>query len=112
MLSVAPLSISSMMGWDASLPGFEAAKSFLAMMDDRSPGDRTAAELTKTKQKSLADKQPKERALGKIVNPPPELEMAIAPPPPAVADLPPFAAAITNLGPLMVPPAPPPASTL
>lgn len=107
VLGVAPLSISSLMGWDATLPGLEAAKSFLAMMDDRSPGDRTAAELTKTKQKSLADSQPKQRALGKVVTPPPEFEAAIAPPPPEIAELPPFAAAITNLGPLMVIPPPP-----
>ncbi len=106
ILAAAPLSISALMGWDTSLPGLETAKSFLALMDDRSPGDRTAAELTKTKTVQVS--QPEQRALGKITNPP-EFEQALAPPPPNLGELPPFAAALTNLGPLMtIPAAPPP----
>ncbi len=79
----APLSIAAYMGVDASFPGIEAAKSFMAMMADRSPGDRTKGELTKTKQAAAAD-VPTQRALGKITKPEPPKEFvdAIAPPVP------------------------------
>ncbi len=76
----APLSIAAFMNMGSSVPGIEAAKSFLAMMTDRSPGDRTKAELTKTKQAKLPD-VPEQRALGKITKPEPPKEFieAIAP---------------------------------
>ena len=48
ILVAAPLSITAFMGLESGFPGLDAAKSFLALLDDRSPGDRTAAELTKT----------------------------------------------------------------
>lgn len=98
----APISLSALMGWDASLPGLKAAKSFMAMMEDRSPGDRTAAELTKTKKKAVP--KPEQRALGKVAPPAPPTEFmeALAPPPVDLAELPPFAAALTDLGPLLL----------
>lgn len=102
----APLSIAAFMGMESSIPGFESAKSFLAMMADRSPGDRTKGELTKLKQSKVA--APKERALGKITKPEPPKEFveAIAPPPPKLDEPAQFAPAIANLGPLLVPPPP------
>jgi len=105
-LIAVPLSIAAFMGVDSSFPGIDAAKSFMALLDDRSPGDRTAAELTKTKKKA-----PEERALGKITKPepPPEFVEAIAPvPPPTLAEVPPFPVALAGLGPLVeIPPLPP-----
>ena len=108
ILSIGPMSITALVGGEAFLPGLETAKSFLAMMDDRSPGDRTAAELIKTKKKARSE--PQQRALGKIAPAPPEdFVAAIAPPPPELAELPPFAAALSELGPLLaVAPPPPP----
>jgi hypothetical protein len=106
ILGAAPLSITAFMGLESGFPGLDAAKSFLALLDDRSPGDRTAAELTKTKKKAA----PEQRALGKITKPenPPEFLEAIAPPPPSIADLPPFPVTLAGLGPLVEIPAPPP----
>jgi hypothetical protein len=100
----APLSIASFMGLEASIPGFDSAKSFLAMMTDRSPGDRTKGELTKLKQTKVA--APRERALGKITKPEPPKEFleAIAPPPPKLAEPAQFAPAVSGLGPLLAPP--------
>lgn len=98
LVGVAPLSISAWMGVDPAIPGLDAAKSFMAMMSDRSPGDRTAAELTKTKKKA-----PQQRALAKIAKPetPPAFEEAIAPPAPVLAELPPFKPTLAGLGPLL-----------
>ena len=106
-VTAAPLTIAAYLGTDPIIPGLETAKSFLAMLSERSPGERTAAELlTKHKRAAAA---PRERALGKIHNPapPPQFLAAIAPPPPSIVDLPPFEAALTNLGPLMTIPGPP-----
>src|SRR5215207_3000935 len=60
----APLSVASYLGVESRIPGVAAAKSFMAMMSARSPGDRTEAELTRTKNRAAA--APKQRALGKI----------------------------------------------
>jgi hypothetical protein len=85
----------------------QAAKSFLSMMGDRSPGDRTKAELTKTKHRAAP--APHQRALGKITKPEPPKEFleAIAPPLPTIAELPPVAT-VASLGPLLLTPPPPP----
>ena len=103
----APLSIAAYMGVDASFPGVEAAKSFMAMMADRSPGDRTKGELTKTKQAAAAD-VPTQRALGKITKPEPPKEFvdAIAPPVPLIEELPPVAMK-EDIGPILLTPQPP-----
>lgn len=103
-LVAAPLSITALMGVDSTFPGLDAAKSLMALLEDRSPGDRTAAELTKTK------KKPEQRALGKVTKPKPpeEFIQAIAPPPPALSDLPTFPVAVAGLGPLVDIPPPPP----
>jgi len=105
-LIATPLSIAAFMGVDPGFPGIDAAKSFMALLNDRSPGDRTAGELTKTKKKAV----PEQRALGKINKPqaPVEFEEALAPPPPAMIDAPPFPVALAGLGPLIEIPAPPP----
>lgn len=102
----APLSVAAFMGMESSIPGFDSAKSFLAMMTDRSPGGRSKGELTKLKQTKVAE--PRERALGKITKPEPPKEFveAIAPPAPKLAEPAQFAPAIANLGPLLVPPPP------
>src|ERR671912_837540 len=103
---VAPLSVASYLGVEAQIPGIAAAKSFMAMMSERSPGDRTKAELTRTKHRAAA---PKQRALGKITPPPPPKEFveAIAPPPPKITEGVPLAAAPTTLGPLLIAPSTP-----
>ena len=105
-LIAAPLAITAYMGFDPGFPGIDAAKSFMALLEDRSPGDRTAAELTKTKKKAA----PEQRALGKITRPetPPEFEEAIAPAAPALAEVPAFPVELAGLGPLVEIPAPPP----
>lgn len=103
----APVSIASYLGVESSIPGIAAAKSFMAMMSERSPGDRTKAELTRTKQRAAP--APKQRALGKITPPPPPKEFveAIAPPPPKVAEGVPLAMAPSTLGPLLITPSTP-----
>ena len=100
----APLSVASYLGVESSIPGIAAAKSFMAMMAERSPGERTTAELTRTKHRAAP--APKQRALGKITPPPPPKEFveAIAPPPPKVADVPLAAAAPATIGPLLIGP--------
>src|SRR5918993_3953201 len=102
----APLSVASYLDVETSLPGIAAAKSFMAMMSERSPGDRTKAELTRAKHRAAA---PKQRALGKITPPPPPKEFveAIAPPPPKISEGVPLAAAPTTLGPLLIAPSTP-----
>ena len=103
----APLSVASYLGIESKIPGVEAAKSFMAMMSERSPGDRTKAELSRTKQRTVA--APKQRALGKITPAPPPKEFveAIAPPPPKVAEGVSLAMAPTTLGPLLIAPSTP-----
>jgi len=105
VLIAAPLAITAYMGVDPGFPGIDAAKSFMALLKDRSPGDRTATELTKTKKKAA----PEQRALGKITKPetPPEFEEALAPPAPVI-ETPPFPVALAGLGPLVEIPPPPP----
>ena len=104
-LIAAPLSINAFMGFDSAFVGLDAAKSLMALLEDRSPGDRTAAELTKTKEKAA----PEQRALGKVRKPetPPEFESALAPPPPSLTDIPSFPVALGGLGPLVEIPNPP-----
>jgi hypothetical protein len=102
----APLGIVARMGMlDSGLPGLDSAKSFLAMMTDRSPGERTKAELTKTKSKKLAMAAPKMRALPKVAKPelPKEFVAAIAPPLPNIAEVP-ATAPLTSIGPLLITP--------
>lgn len=101
----APLSIAAFMGMGSSVPGIDAAKSFLAMMTDRSPGDRTKAELTKTKQAKLPD-VPEQRALGKIAKPEPPKELIEAIAPTVAKPVEEFAPALAALGPLLVTPPP------
>ena len=105
VLIAAPLSIHAFMGVGSAFSGLDAAKSLMALLEDRSPGDRTAAELTKTKEKAA----PEQRALGKVRKPdtPHELEEALAPPPPSFADLPSVPVALGGLGPLVEIPNPP-----
>jgi hypothetical protein len=103
----APLSVAAYMGVEASFPGIEAAKSFMAMMADRSPGTRTKGELTKTKQRAASD-APTQRALGKITKPAPPEEFveAIAPSVPVIQELPPIALK-DDIGPILLTPQPP-----
>jgi hypothetical protein len=102
----APLGIVARMGlFDPGLPGLDSARSFLAMMTDRSPGERTKAELTKTKSTKLAMATPKMRALPKVAKPelPKEFVAAIAPPLPNIAEIP-ATAPLTSIGPLLITP--------
>jgi hypothetical protein len=102
----APFGIVARMGMlDEGLPGLDSAKSFLAMMTDRSPGERTKAELTKTKSTTLAMAAPKMRALPKVAKPelPKEFVAAIAPPLPGIAEIP-ATAPLTSIGPLLLTP--------
>jgi len=103
----APLWVASYLGVETTLPGIASAKSFLAMMAERSPGDRTKAELKTTKHRPVA--APKQRALGKITPPAPPKEFveAIAPPPPKITEGVALAAAPTTLGPLLIAPSTP-----
>ena len=103
----APLSVAAYMGVDSDFPGVSAAKSFLAMMADRSPGDRTKAELTKTKHKTIP--VPTQRALGKITKPEPPKEFveAIAPPLPKIDQVPAALAPPVEIGPILLTPQPP-----
>ena len=66
-----------------------AGRSFLALLSDRSPGERTVAELTKLKRRAAAHPAPKQRALAKIHKPalPPEVLKQLLAPPPELADL-------------------------
>lgn len=103
----APLSVAGYLGVESSLPGVAAAKSFFAMMADRSPGERTKAELTKTKQRAAP--APKQRALGKVTKPAPpkELVEALVPPPPKIGEAPLALAPVTSIGPMLITPATP-----
>ena len=102
-----PLSVAAYMGVASDFPGVSAAKSFLAMMSERSPGDRTKGELIKTKHKPVA--VPTQRALGKITKPEPpkELVEAIAPPLPKIDEVPAALAPPVEVGPLLLTPQPP-----
>ena len=104
ILLAAPLSIAAYMGVDTSFPGMDSAKSFMAMISDRSPGERTKGELIKTKQAAAPD-EPTQRALGKITKPEPPKEFieAIAPPSATVEELPPVAMK-DEMGPILLTP--------
>lgn len=106
IVTATPLSIAAYMGMDSEFPGVSAAKSFLAMMAERSPGDRTKAELTKTKQRAAP---PTQRALGKITKPEPPKEFveAIAPPVPKIDEIATALAPPVDIGPLLLTPQPP-----
>ncbi|WP_395622028.1 PEPxxWA-CTERM sorting domain-containing protein [Sphingomonas daechungensis] len=101
-----PLGIMARMGLldSSDVPGLDSAKSFLAMMSERSPGDRAKAELTKTKMHA-AVAAPRQRALPKVAQPelPKEFVAAIAPPVPTVADVP-TSAPLSSIGPLLLTP--------
>ena len=104
----APIAIATRMGAVPTMPGLDSAKSFLAMISDRSPGDRTKAELTKTKKKAAAPAAPKQRALAKVTKPelPKEFVNAISPPSSAITAVPPIAT-MAAIGPaLLTPPVP------
>ncbi|MCH8614698.1 PEPxxWA-CTERM sorting domain-containing protein [Sphingomonas sp. SM33] len=105
-LAAAPLTIAAYLGTDPLVAGLDNAKSFLAMMSERSPGGRTSAELvTKHKRAAAA---PTEHALGKIHSPaPPPFASPIAAVPPSIAELPPFETALANSPPLFMAPPPP-----
>lgn len=59
---------------DVSTMGAQAARNFMQLIDARSPGERTEAQLTKSKKKAAA--LPSQRALGKVF--PPEAERRFA----------------------------------
>ncbi|CAA9524624.1 MAG: hypothetical protein AVDCRST_MAG62-1342 [uncultured Sphingomonas sp.] len=66
-----PLGMSTM-GVDMGGPMVESAQRVMAMLDARSPGERTKAELTKAKaarRKLALAAAPRQRALGKIIQP-------------------------------------------
>lgn len=85
------------------------AKSLAALLDQRSPGERTQAELTKDKQRNAA--QPRQRALGKVrpALPTPFVQALTTPVPPVVPEAVPVAS-LNPLVPSIVPAAilPPP----
>lgn len=117
VVASAPIVISGLAASD--MPLAEKARSFLALMDGRSPGSRTAAELLKTKdhKRSLL---PGQRALTKVrpPQPPDELLTAILPPSPRwfelespivatqIATLPP-SPTMPTLPPVLLPPGSP-----
>ena len=107
LLFAAPISIAAFMGVESGFPGVATAKSFMAMMSERSPGDRTKGELLRTKQKAAPD-APTQRALGKITKPeaPKEFVEAIAPPITPITELPPVASK-EALGPILLTPSTP-----
>ena len=47
------------MGMGSNFPGLDAAKSLMALLEDRSPGDRTAAELTTSFVTGVRTKRPR-----------------------------------------------------
>ena len=88
----APLTIMALSNGGMNLPGMGPVSSLMAMLEDRSPGERTAAELNKTKSKFA--EAPTQRALGKIVQPqakelPKSFVQAITPTPPVPVIAPP-----------------------
>ena len=85
-----PLSIAALESSGFDVPGVDAPRSLMALVEDRSPGERTAAELTKTKAAKKLAEAPRQRALGKITKPreqvlPKSVVDAIVPPVPVVA---------------------------
>ena len=104
ILLAVPLSVAAYMGVGTTFPGMDSAKSFMAMISDRSPGERTKGELIKTKHTAAPD-EPTQRALGKITKPEPPKEFidAIAPPVATIEELPPVAMK-DEIGPILLTP--------
>lgn len=102
VVAAIPLGVVAQLGkLDPGLPGLDSAKSFLAMMTERSPGERTEAELTKTK-KRAAVAAPTQRALAKVVKPDlPTQVGGVAPPLPDKAETP---AQMAAIGPMLLTP--------
>ena len=85
----APLSMVALADGTASAV-VDKGRDFVALMKDRSPGERTTAELTKAKKRKLAAAAlPKQRALAKVVKPAPPTEFLEALSP-QLAQLPPL----------------------
>lgn len=100
-MASAPLAVTSLGEHGIALPGLSSAQKLMAMLDARSPGERTKGELTKTKVRRVAE-VPRERALGKVFPPKPPLEQSpverlaqvvVPAPPPAPTPLIPVAPA-------------------
>lgn len=92
LLVAGPLAVTALMVADPGSVSLAPVKSVLAMLSDRSPGQRGVAELTKTKKRIAAAPRPTQRALGKIHRPalptevvdallPKEFQLAQAAPP-------------------------------
>ena len=92
-MASAPLAVTSLGEHGIALPGLSSAQRLMAMLDARSPGERTKGELTQTKVR-LAE-VPRERALGKVFPPKPspveQLAQVVVPVPPAPTPLVPAA---------------------
>jgi hypothetical protein len=92
-LFAAPLSVMVLADGSAGAM-VEKGKDFLALMKDRSPGERTTAELTKSKNLRVAAVIPRQRALAKVQKAAPaeapaeEFLEALAPPLTQTAELP------------------------
>lgn len=86
----APLSMMALTDGSAGAV-VEKGRDFLALMQDRSPGERTVAQLTKSKKVRAAAVVPKQRALAKVQKPPVPKEFleALVPVEPQLAELPP-----------------------
>lgn len=88
MVAVAatPLALQTMVSHGIDVPVLSTPKSLMALLDARSPGEREKGALTSTKVRKLATNgvKPRERALGKIVQPsaapPAEFVEALTPP--------------------------------
>jgi hypothetical protein len=94
-MASAPLAVTTLGEHGVAVPGLSSAQKLMALIDARSPGERQKGELTKTKNKQLAETK-RERALGKVFPPKPspveQLAQVIAPTPPApVEAVPPVA---------------------
>jgi len=84
VIAMTPVAVMTLSSADGSIPGLQTARSFLAMLNDRSPGQRTEGELVKSKARVVVD-LPAQRALGKVREPmPEEFAEALAPPLPEV----------------------------
>src|SRR3954452_7084789 len=114
-------SLASFGGADLAEAAVSRAKSLVDLLDQRSPGARTEAELTKTKhaKEALADREPRiiPKNLAEVVAPPlpalvpvdidaaaPISEFASAPPPPGIILVPPTGGIGTPPGGVIIPP--------
>ena len=92
-LTASSIPLALRLGYAADSPLAHGATSLASIFNNRSPGQRTAAELTKTKHKKLARVVPHERALPKVRPPemPPEFLAALmSPPAPDFSDVAPL----------------------